>query len=78
MYLRNSKSFIPTQAVPIPRGRPQGRSSPPGAPLGAPRGAQIPRGRPQGRPQGICDPPGCRTFCQVVQSGHWKVHCMQL
>ena len=45
MYLRNSKSFIPTQAVPIPRGR------------------------PQGRPQGICDPPGCRTFCQVVQSG---------
>ena len=51
MYLRNSKSFIPTQAVPIPRGR------------------------PQGRPQGICDPPGCRTFCQVVQSGGSLGHC---
>ena len=48
MYLRNSKSFIPTQAVPIPRGLPWGRpgapKSPGGAPRGALRGFAIPRG----------------------------------
>ena len=44
MYLRNSKSFIPTQAVPIPRGRPGALKSPGGAPRGTLRGFAIPRG----------------------------------
>ena len=61
MYLRNSKSFIPTQAVPIPRGRPQGR---PGA-LESPGGAQgrpNPPGAPPGAPSGDLRSPGVPDF----------------
>ena len=68
MYLRNSKSFIPTQAVPIPRGRPQGHPGALKSPGGAPGGAQG-RPNPPGAPSGDLRPPGVPEFCQVVQSG---------